>query len=169
MLGRRSLAALLVAVASPAAAQTPASDVPPALRGKWTVTFADGGTSSMVLEARNAIVDAGVAYVEGKFLDEGPMELKVWLTPAAISPPVPGSAWSGAVQEKGGAFPGLLPARLSLAYDRIKDEMNGSYYMPEIDYDKPTGKYRSTQPHRLDITLRRTPVRGPSRGMAGLP
>lgn len=169
MLGRRSLAALLVAVASPAAAQTPASDVPPALRGKWTVTFAGGGTSAVALEARSATVGSGLAYIAGKFQVDGTMELMVWLTPAALSPPVPDSAWNAALRERGSNFPGLLPARLTLTYEKAKDEMSGTYYSPEIKYDQPTGKYQSTETTSLGIRFNRGPVPGPARGMAGLP
>lgn len=171
MLGRReSLAALLlIGSASTAKAQTPGTDVPPTLQGKWTVTFAGGGTSDLTLESRTATVGSGLAYIAGKFQVEGTMELTVWLTPAALSPPVPGSAWNAALKEKGSTFPGLLPARLTLTYDKAKDEMSGTYDSPEIKYEKDSGKYQSTQTASLGIRLHRGPVPGPARGMAGLP
>lgn len=175
MLGRRgSLATLLLAGwAITATAQTrvtevPPSDVPPSLQGKWTVTFAGGGSSVLTLEPRTATVGAGLAYIAGRFLVEGTMELTVWLTPAALSPPVPDSAWSAALREKGSNFPGLLPARLTLTYDKGKDEMSGTYLSPEIKYEKDSGKYQSTETASLGITLSRGPARSP-RGMAGLP
>jgi len=180
MLGcREALAAFLlvgtVAAASAAKAQktpvreVPPSDVPASLQGKWTVTFASGGTSDVALEPRTATVGPGVAYIAGRFQVEGTMELTVWLTPAALSPPVPESAWSAALKEKGSTFPGLLPARLTLTYDKAKDEMSGTYHSPEIKYEQPTGKYQSTQTASLGIRLNRGPVPRPARGMAGLP
>ncbi len=175
MLGRRgSLVALLLLATSSATAQTtptelPPSDVPASLQGKWTVTFAGGGTSDVALEPRTATVGPGVAYIAGRFQIEGTMELTVWLTPAALSPPVPGSAWNAALKEKGSTFPGLLPARLTLTYDKAKDEMSGTYHSPEIKYEQPTGKYQSTETASLGIRLNRGPVSRPARGMAGLP
>ena len=173
MPGRRLLLAACVAAAFPAAAQTrpteiPPSDVPASLQGRWTATFAGGGSSPLTLEPRTATVGAGLAYIGGKFQLEGTMELTVWLTPAALSPPVPEEAWSAALKEKGSSFPGLMPARLTLNYDKARDEMSGTYQSPEIKYEKDSGKYQSTATASLDIRLSRGPVRSP-RGMAGLP
>ena len=175
---RETLAALLLAfgiAAAPVATaqqtpvtEVPPSDVPASLQGKWTVIFAGGGTSALTLEPRKATVGPGVAYIAGRFQVEGMMDLTVWLTPAALSPPVPEPAWSAALKEKGSSFPGLLPARLTLTYDKAKDEMSGTYHSPEIKYEQSTGKYQSTQTASLGIRLSRGPA-PQVRGMAGLP
>lgn len=164
MLRRLFLAALLWSGAA-VAQTTPASDVPTQLQGQWKVTFASGGTAEVVLEPRRALLGSGIGYIEGRFVTTGAMDLKVWLTPGALSPPVPDSAWQVAIRKAAG-FPGLLQTRINLTYDAAKDQMTGTYFSPEIKYDKQTGEYKSTEVTSLGITLSRA---AKGRGMAGLP
>ena len=148
------------AVSSVAVGQTPAAEVPTALQGEWEVSV-DGKSA---LKAQFAAASATLlspdgkvlAYIEGKFAQDAPMDLKAWLTQGAISPPVPDKAWKGAVAERGKPdLPGLFGTQVTLAYIQNKDAIEGKYFEPDIRYDPDSNDYKKTELTEKRIALTR--------------